>query len=92
MRIGINPRQVRERISALAKSAIAEADAAELEVAAMPAGEHIVLRQTRQAVERRANLLLEQLQEGRDETDVKAGDGGGVHHGEAVGGAARQTD
>jgi hypothetical protein len=29
----------------------------------MPAGEHPILNQTRQAVERRAHLLLEQLQE-----------------------------
>jgi serine/threonine-protein kinase HipA len=86
---GLNPRQVLERISALAKSAIAEAGAVESEVAAMPAGEHIVLRQTRQAVERRANLLLEQLQEEGDETDVNASDGGGVDHTETVGEAER---
>ena len=41
---GLNPRQVLERISALAKSVIAEAGAAESEVAAMPAGEHIILK------------------------------------------------
>jgi serine/threonine-protein kinase HipA len=55
---GLNPRQVLERISVLAKSAIAETGAAESEVAAMPAGGHAILNQTRQAVERRARLLL----------------------------------
>ena len=60
---GLNPRQVLERVSTLAASAIAEAGAAECEVAGMPAGEHPILNQTRQAVERRAHLLLEQLQE-----------------------------
>jgi hypothetical protein len=47
----------------LAKSVIAEAGAAESEVAAMPAGGHAILGQTRQAVERRARALLAQLQE-----------------------------
>ena len=60
---GLNPRQVLERVSTLAASAIAEAGAAECEVAGMPAGEHPILNQTRQAVELRAHLLLEQLQE-----------------------------
>ena len=60
---GLNPRQVLERVSTLAASAIAEAGAAECEVAGMPAGEHPILNQTRQAVERRAHLLLEQLRE-----------------------------
>jgi serine/threonine-protein kinase HipA len=73
---GLNPRQVLERINALTKSAIAEAGAAEAEVAAMPAGEHVILNQTRQAVERRAHLLLAQLHEAGDETAIK--DGGGV--------------
>src|SRR5262245_16877948 len=60
-RCGLNPRQVLERVSALATSAIAEASAAEWEVASMPAGKHSILNQTRQAVEQRAHLLLEQL-------------------------------
>jgi hypothetical protein len=38
----------------------------------MPAGEHVILNQTRQAVERRAHLLLEQLQEVREEPVVEA--------------------
>jgi hypothetical protein len=47
----------------LAKSALAEAEAAASEVAAMPAGTHEVLDQTREAVESRARILLAQLQE-----------------------------
>jgi serine/threonine-protein kinase HipA len=60
---GLNPRQVIERVGALAKAVIAEAREAEAEVTAMPAGEHSVLAQTRDAVERRAHRLLEQLKE-----------------------------
>jgi hypothetical protein len=43
--------------------AIAEAGAAESEVAAMPAAGHAILDQTRQAVERRTHALLAQLQD-----------------------------
>jgi serine/threonine-protein kinase HipA len=82
---GLNPKQVLERISALAKSVATEAGAAEAEVAAMPAGAHAILNQTRQAIERRANLLLAQLQEAGDETAVQTGDGGDVDHTEKVG-------
>jgi serine/threonine-protein kinase HipA len=67
---GLNPRQVIERVDALAKSAIAEAELATLEVAAMPAGNHGILDQTRQAVERRASRLLAQLQELEDEPAI----------------------
>jgi serine/threonine-protein kinase HipA len=68
---GLNPRQVIDRIDALAKSAIAEAGLAASEVAAMPAGSHAILDQTRQAVERRARRLLAQLQESEDEPAIK---------------------
>jgi serine/threonine-protein kinase HipA len=71
---GLNPRQVLERVSTLAASAIAEAGATECEVAGMPAGEHPILNQTRQAVERRADLLLEQLQEIGDVPGYRRGD------------------
>ena len=71
---GLNPRQVIERVDALAKSAIAEAELATFEVAAMPAGNHAILDQTRQAVERRARRLLAQLQELEDEPDIKGVD------------------
>ena len=71
---GLNPRQVIERVDALAKSAIAEAELATFEVAAMPAGNHAILDQTRQAVERRARRLLAQSQELEDEPDIKGVD------------------
>jgi serine/threonine-protein kinase HipA len=60
---GLNPKQVIDRVGVLAKSVIAEAGAAEAEVAAMPAGGHGILDQTRQAVERRAGEILAQLEE-----------------------------
>jgi serine/threonine-protein kinase HipA len=69
---GLNPRQVVDRVGALAKSAIAEAEAAASEVAAMPAGSHEILETTRQAVERRAHVLLAQLQELGNEAAIKA--------------------
>jgi serine/threonine-protein kinase HipA len=71
---GLNPSQVIDRVGALAKSAIAEAGATASEVAAMPAGAHAILEQTRQAVERRARALLAQLQELGDEPAAKAVD------------------
>jgi serine/threonine-protein kinase HipA len=66
---GLNPRQVIERVEALAKSAIAEADAAASEVAGMPAGHHAILDHARRAVETRARALIAQLHEStaRDE-------------------------
>jgi serine/threonine-protein kinase HipA len=69
---GLNPRQVVDRVGALAKSAVAEAEAAASEVAAMPAGSHELLEPARQAVERRACLLLAQLQELGNEAAMKA--------------------
>jgi len=71
---GLNPRQVIDRVGALAKSALAEAEAAACEVAAMPAGSHEILEPTRQAVEQRARTLLAQLQELGDEVAIKAAD------------------
>jgi serine/threonine-protein kinase HipA len=62
----LNPRQVLDRVAALAKSVIAEAEMAESEVAAMPAGAHSMVNRTRQTIERRAHLLLAQLQEIRE--------------------------
>jgi len=60
---GLNPKQVIDRVGAMAKSVIGEAEVAQSEVAAMPAGGHAILDQTRQAVEGRARSLLAQLQE-----------------------------
>jgi serine/threonine-protein kinase HipA len=67
---GLNRKQVTDRVGALAKSAIVEAEPAASEVAAMPAGNHDILVQTRQAVERQARRLLTQLQELEDEPAV----------------------
>jgi serine/threonine-protein kinase HipA len=60
---GLNPKQVVERVAELAKVAIKEAEAAAADVAAMPAGRHDILEPTREAVERRACVLLARLQE-----------------------------
>jgi serine/threonine-protein kinase HipA len=59
---GLNPKQVLERVGTLARFLIEESEAAEEEVSAMPAGEHRVVNQIRQAVERRARAVLAQLQ------------------------------
>jgi serine/threonine-protein kinase HipA len=69
---GLNPRQVVDRVVALTKSAIAEAEGAAAEVAAMPGGAHEILAPTRQAVERRARVLQGQLQELADEATTKS--------------------
>jgi serine/threonine-protein kinase HipA len=69
---GLNPRQVLDRVGALAESAIAEAAGAACEVAAMPAGAHEVLGRAREAVERRASLVFALLQDFGSEPD-KAG-------------------
>jgi serine/threonine-protein kinase HipA len=69
---GLNPKQVVDRVGELARSAIAESEAAASAVAAMPTGAHAILDQTRQAVERRARALLAQLQELGDESSVNA--------------------
>jgi serine/threonine-protein kinase HipA len=69
---GLNPRQALERVGALAKGVIAEAREAEAAVTAMPAGGHVILSQTREAVERRAQTLLDQLKElGKEPTEEK---------------------
>jgi serine/threonine-protein kinase HipA len=82
----LNPRQVLDRVGTLAKSVMVEADAAASEVAAMPAGTHVMLDQTRQAVERRANVLIAQLQELEGEPHVEA-----VHE-EGAGSAAEDAE
>jgi serine/threonine-protein kinase HipA len=71
---GLNPKQVIERVATLAKSAIAEAELAASEVAAMPAGDHEVLERARQAVERRARQLLTQLQAFDEKLAIKVTD------------------
>jgi serine/threonine-protein kinase HipA len=69
---GLNPKQVLDRVGTLARSALAQAEAAAAEVAAMPAGTHEILDLTRSAVERRANALLASLQEFGDEPVAEA--------------------
>jgi serine/threonine-protein kinase HipA len=59
---GLNPKQVIARVEVLARAALAKAEAASAEVAAMPGGPHESLDRARLAVERRALALLEQLQ------------------------------
>jgi serine/threonine-protein kinase HipA len=71
---GLNPKQVLDRVGTLAKSALAQAAAAAAEVAAMPAGTHAILDQTRSAIERRANALLARLQELGEEPVAEAAD------------------
>jgi serine/threonine-protein kinase HipA len=68
---GLNPSQVLDRVAALAKAAIVEAQAAASEVAAMPAGTHAIIEQARQAVVRRAEVIFAQLQELHPEPEVE---------------------
>jgi serine/threonine-protein kinase HipA len=63
---GLNPKQVLDRVSTLAKSAISEVAAAEFEVAAMPAGGDPILSQTRRAILNRAQAILAQLRARED--------------------------
>jgi hypothetical protein len=75
-----------DRVGELATSAIAEAGVAQADVAAMPAGGHAVLDETRQAVERRARALLAQLQELGDASAAKTAEAesGAAEEGAAV--------
>jgi hypothetical protein len=58
----------------LAEATIAEAAAAETAVLAMPTGGHTILGQVRQAIERRARALMDQLKETGDEQSVEVRD------------------
>jgi len=60
---GLGAPQVLARVRALTEAAAAQAEPAAAEVAAMPAGGHVVLDQTRKAIEQRARTLLAQLEE-----------------------------
>jgi serine/threonine-protein kinase HipA len=60
---GLNPKQVIARVEALAKAAIAEAEAAATEVSEMPGGPDASLDAAREATIRRAHALLSQLRE-----------------------------
>jgi len=63
---GLNPKQVLDRVGTLARSVISQVAAVEFEVAAMPAGGHPILSQTRQAILNRAEAVLKQLQAQED--------------------------
>ncbi len=65
---GLGAPQVLARVRTLTQAAAAEADAAAAEVAAMPAGSHAVLEQTRKAIKQRARTLLAQLEEMEEES------------------------
>ena len=58
-----NTRRKPSCVETLAKSVISEAEAAQCEVTAIPAGGHAILDQARHAFETRARTLLSQLQE-----------------------------
>jgi serine/threonine-protein kinase HipA len=58
---GLNPKQVFERVGALANLALKESEGAAAEVAAMPAGGHESVDLAQQAVERRAHIVLAKL-------------------------------
>jgi serine/threonine-protein kinase HipA len=88
---GLNPKQVIDRVAALAKLAMAEAQAAESDVAAMPAGEHPILNLTRQAVERRGRALLAQLKEMGGETVAEAPDEEGARRTDDEAGVVRSS-
>jgi serine/threonine-protein kinase HipA len=68
---GLNPTQVLDRVGTLAKGAVAEAQAAACEVAAMPAGKHVMLDQTRETVEQRAKVIFAKLQDLSVEPEVE---------------------
>jgi serine/threonine-protein kinase HipA len=67
---GLGGRQVLARVRTLSEEALAQAEAAAAEVAAMPAGGHVILDQARHAIERRARALRRQV----DETEEKGGE------------------
>jgi serine/threonine-protein kinase HipA len=65
---GLGARQVISRVRALAESAIAEAGAAAGEISAMPAGDHPILQEVHACIMRRAQTLLAQLDDAKEET------------------------
>jgi serine/threonine-protein kinase HipA len=64
---GLGARQVVLRVRALAQSAIGEAGAAAREVSAMPAGDHPILQEVQACITRRAETLLAQLDDGKED-------------------------
>jgi serine/threonine-protein kinase HipA len=78
---GLNPRQVLARVATLAEEAQAAAAAAAEDVGKMPAGKHPLLRQTANAITKRALTIGRQIKETEsepdrdDEADVEIGNG-----------------
>jgi serine/threonine-protein kinase HipA len=68
---GLNPKQVFERIGALASLTLREMHAAAEEVAGMPAGGHEAVELARQAVERRALTVLARLRTAEEKPELR---------------------
>jgi serine/threonine-protein kinase HipA len=64
---GLGARQVTSRVRTLAQSAIAEAGAAASEVSRMPAGDHAIISEVQACIMRRAQTLLTQLDDAKEE-------------------------
>ena len=69
---GLNATRLLARIAKLAKLVLAETAAAETEVAAMPAGGHILLPKFREAIEARARTVIAGLEEKDAATDAES--------------------
>src|SRR5262249_29620545 len=67
---GLGPKQGLARVRVLAETAMAQAGTAAAEVASMPAGGHPILDEVRASIERRAQTLLAQLDEAKDEAEA----------------------
>jgi serine/threonine-protein kinase HipA len=64
---GLGAKQIILRVRALAQTAIAEAGAAASEVSEMPAGDHPILPEVQACITRRAQTLLTQLDDAKEE-------------------------
>jgi serine/threonine-protein kinase HipA len=64
---GLGARQVTSRVRTLAESAIAEAGAAASEVSRTPAGDHAIISEVQACIMRRAQTLLTQLDDAKEE-------------------------
>jgi serine/threonine-protein kinase HipA len=64
---GLGARQVTSRVRTLAESAIAEAGAAASEISRTPAGDHAIISEVQACIMRRAQTLLTQLNDAKEE-------------------------
>jgi serine/threonine-protein kinase HipA len=69
---GLNPKQVLERIGALASLALRETKAAAAEVTSMPAGGHESLELAFSAIERRAHAIIARLEATEEKPEIVA--------------------